>query len=115
MDVNRQFVFRQALVNWEQLLAIQSLTVQISEAAETAQAELVDRALQLIERCLNIAGWQSEKSDEALGMLARNRRDRIVGNPGDLDSALALEPIGARRRDRQHMDVDAQLIHVFQS
>ena len=90
MEVNRQLVFRQPLVNRKQLFAIQSLAVEIGETAEAAQAELIDRALELIERRFDIAGRQGEKPDEAFGMRARDRRDGVIGDARDLNRVSRL-------------------------
>ena len=46
-------------------------------------------------------------------MLARDRRDRVIGDARDFNRVLALEAIRAGRGNRQHVDIDAQLIHVL--
>ncbi len=62
MDINRQLVFRQPLVNRKQFFAVKSLTVEIGKAAETAQSKLVNRAFQLIKRRFDITSRQRERS-----------------------------------------------------
>src|SRR5678816_551490 len=112
MDINWQLVLRQPFVNRKQLFAVQRLTIQIGKAAEAAQTELVNRTFQLIERRFDIASWQRKKSDKALGIFACDRRDGVIGNPGDSKRTVYFEAVRARRRNRQHMDVDTVLIHM---
>jgi hypothetical protein len=113
MDVDRQFVARQPFVDREQLFTLQSLAVQISETAETAQAQLAHRTFQFIKRGFDIARRQRKKSDETFWVLPGDGGNRIVGDPGNLDRPIALEAIRTRRRNRQHMDIDPILIHML--
>ncbi len=103
------------LVDRKQFFAVEGLAVQIGKTAEAAQPQFIDRPLDLIERSLDIAGRQGEKSDEAFRMFACNRSDRVVGDARDLHCALAFEAIGARRGYRQHVDIDAQLVHMLKA
>jgi len=107
MDINRQFVFRQTLIDRKQFFTVQSLPVQIRKAAEAAKSQFIDRALQLIERSLDVARGQSEKPNEPVGMFARNRRNGIISDPGNLDRILAFVPVCPRRWNRQDMNIDA--------
>src|SRR6516162_7340577 len=113
MNIDWQLVVYEPLINRKEFLTIQSLPVQIRETPKPAETEVVDRALQLIERCFNIARRQREKTDKAFGMAACNGGDGIVGSAGDFDRVAVLEAIGARSGNCQHMNINAKFIHVL--
>src|SRR5688572_10681240 len=75
MDIDRQLVFGDLFVEWKQLLSVERLAIEVGEATETSQPQLVHRTLQLIQRVLNGARRQGKEADEALGMIPAESSD----------------------------------------
>ena len=111
MDIDGQLVLDQALVDWKQLLTVQGLAVEIRKAAKASEPQLIDAALQFIERIPYGTGRQGEEPDKALWVFSTNCRDGIVGDLCKYDSVLAFKTVCAGGWNGQNMDIDPQLIH----
>src|SRR5205823_2709316 len=89
--------------------------VDVGADLDARKPQLPNAAVQLAQR--EIGGLQRERpeTDEAAGVLAAERSDGIVQQPGQVVAALRRELIGEQSWDgRQHLDAHAGLVALPQ-
>jgi hypothetical protein len=77
----------------------------------TLEAQPRDRALELVGRRFGIGGGQRGKTREPIGMGAYCLVEAIIGPPRQWHGGFRIQLLKARHRMRQHLHVDAGLVH----
>ena len=100
----------------EELRLVPLLAVHIRVELSALEAEHGDGALQLVDGRRDVLHGQGGESREALGRLAGQARDLVVDLAGELAALRGFEVVAEERRvDREHLNVHALGVHVFQS
>ena len=77
------------------------------------EAILGDRALELVGRGLGIGRWADAERLEAALMGAAGLVEAVIGLAGESDSALGVHLLHRGRAMRQHLNIDAGLVHLL--
>ena len=79
------------------------------------EAELRDRALQLVRRRFRVRGWDDGETGEAGGVGADRGVQPVVDETGHADGALGVELLHGRGGMGDHLEVDPRLVHLLQA
>ena len=115
MQVDRHVERLRALKDRPEPLIVEEEPVGQPVDHGTLEAELGDRALELVGRGLGIGGGERCKGGKPIRVGSHRFIKPVVGAARQWHCGLAVELLQPRHRMRQHLQIDAGLVHLPQS
>src|SRR5216683_5685122 len=98
----------------QELRLVPLLAVDLRVELGALEAEDGHRALELVDRQLDVLHRQRGEAGEAPGPLAREARDLVVDLAREVEALRGVEVMAEKRRvNRDHLHVDALRVHVL--
>ena len=91
------------------VVEIDALTVAVDHRAD--ETVLADRALQFLGRGVGRAHRQGGEAGQAVGILVYRGGELVVAGPGEAHGGRSVHLLHSGRRQRQHSQVDAGVVH----
>jgi hypothetical protein len=94
---------------------VEEASVRMPVDHRAPEAQLGDRALELVGGGLGRRGRQGGEAGEAVGVLGDGARERVVGLARERDRRVGIEVLDPRRRVADDLQVDAGVVHGGQA
>jgi hypothetical protein len=111
VQVERHVEALEALEQRRERPVVEEATGRVAVDHRAEEAELADRALELVRRGRGIGGRQRGKAREAVGVLAHRRREDVVGVACQRHRGCGVEVLHARRGVADDLQIDPRGVH----
>ena len=115
MEVDRQVERLGARQDRLERRVIQEAPVGGAVHQRAVKAEILDRALQFVRRCIGGEHRQVRKAAVAVRVARAGLGQCVIVGARQVDARLARHQVGARASDRQHLHGDPALVHVVKA
>ena len=115
MEIDRHVELLGALVDRPVFLEVEEFAVRHAVHHGALEAELGDGALEFVGGGLRVGGRQRCEGGEALRIGRADLGEAVVDLAGQIGGDIGRQLLGRRRAMRQHLDVDAGLVHLLEA